>query len=167
MFGRSLPLSLFQAFGSSNNLSPFILYTHILACSYLLLCIQCVLLGNVSQCRQYAFCLELLLAFSNIIFFLLIIFLRLTYNALVHSTFILFSAFLFENVAQSWPLFVYCHPILNTMKNIVQNLTINGKSLGFKPGSAALQAQTNPLSYSGPLFLPFFYTFSLTHSLKH
>ena len=32
-------------------------------------------------------------------------------------------------MGQTWPLFVYFRPFLNTMKNIVQNLTIYGISI--------------------------------------
>ena len=38
-----------------------------------------------------------------------------------------FSTVLFKNMAQTWPLFVYFCPFLNTLTNIVQNLTINRK----------------------------------------
>ena len=36
---------------------------------------------------------------------------------------------MFFKVDKTWPLFVYFCPFLNTMTNIVQKLTINGKSI--------------------------------------
>ena len=50
--------------------------------------------------------------------------------------------------------FVYFRPFLNTMTNIVQNLTIMEEAkimcLGFEPRTAGWWAQTNPLSFRGP-----------------
>ena len=51
--------------------------------------------------------------------------------------------------------FVYFPPFLNTMTNIVQNLTLTGRSidgvLGIRTQDRKLVGATNPLGYGGPL----------------
>ena len=68
-------------------------------------------------------------------------------------------------MAQSWRLFVYCRPFLNTT-NIVQCAF-----LGFEPGSAEWKGQTNPLQLWQPLLKQLMYIFqwstpNLNRSIK-
>ena len=57
-------------------------------------------------------------------------------------------------MCQNSLFFVYFPPFLNTMTNIVQNLTLTGRSingvLGIRTQDRKLVGATNPLGYGGP-----------------
>ena len=67
------------------------------------------------------------------------------------------SYYFFRKWAKLGPFFVYFRPFLNTMPNIVQNLTINGRDIdgviGFEPGTSV--TRLDDFLHFGQLFKAF------------